>query len=183
MSLIPQPYQLIAKGSAVVAVIGCLWWANQHYVVNPAVDRANSAWQQRWDKRNLDEQTEAYRNEQTNRAKELALQADADAAQAQADKDKAALASRLAASRASAERLQSGIANAISALDKGSAVTGTTGSRPTGNPAGVLLADLYRSINERAGQLAEEADRRRDRALVCEALWDKARSSAQEKTR
>lgn len=24
-----------------------LWWANQHYIVNPAVDRANAAWQQR----------------------------------------------------------------------------------------------------------------------------------------
>lgn len=177
------PYTTLSKIAAVVAVIGGLWWANQHYVVNPAVDRANNAWQQKWDKRNLDEQTEAYRNEQNNRAKELALQADADAAQLQAEKDKAVLASRLAASRASAERLQSGIANAISALDKGSAVTGATGSRPAGNAAGVLLADLYRSINERAGQLAEEADRRRDRALVCELLYDKARSSAQKKTR
>ena len=183
MSLLPQPYALLAKGAAVVAVIGGLWWSNQHYVVNPAVDRANSAWQQKWDKRDKQDAASVLQQEKDNREKELALQADADAAQAQADKDKAELASRLAASRASAERLQSGIANAISALDKGSAVTGAPGSRTAGNPAGVLLADLYRSINERAGQLAEEADRRRDRGLVCEALWVKARSSAQEKTR
>ena len=183
MSLLPQPYALLAKGAAVVAVIGGLWWVNQHYVVNPAVDRANSAWQQRWDKRNLDEQTEAYRNEQNNRAKELALQADADAAQRQAEKDKAALASFVAANRASAKQLQHGVRLAIESLDKGSAVTGAPGSRPAGNAASVLLADLYRSINERAGQLAEEADRRRDRALICESLYDKARSSAQEKTR
>lgn len=183
MSVLSSSHTLLAKGAAVVAVICGLWWANQHYVVNPAVDRANNAWQQKWDKRNLDEQTEAYRNEQNNRAKELVLQADADAAQLQAEKDKAVLVSRLAASRASAEQLQRGIHAAIDSLSSASTVTGTAGSRTAGNAAGLLLAELYRSINERAGQLAEEADKRRDRALVCEALYDKARSSAQEKTR
>lgn len=177
MSLIPQPYQSVSKIAAVVAVVGGLWWANQHYIVNPAVDRANAAWQQRWDARDKADAAAALEQEKANREKELSLQAAADEEQRKADAARSDLARRLAASRVSAERLQQGVSAAISALNGGT-IAGSASGSATGTSAGLLLSELYRSINERAGDLAGEADRARAAGLTCERLYNNARSSA-----
>lgn len=182
MSLIAQPYQTVTKIAAVVAVIGGLWWANQHYIVNPAVDRANAAWQQRWDARDKSDAAAALEQEKQNREKEISLQAAADAEQRKANVARSDLARRLAASRAESERLQSGVQAAIDSLAAGT-IAGTTSGRQTGRHAGVLLAELYRSINERAGDLAGEADRARAAGLMCERLYNNARTAQQEKAR
>lgn len=183
MSLIAQPYQTVTKIAAVAAVIGSLWWANQHYVVKPAVDRANASWQQRWDARDKADAQAALTQEKANREKEQNLQAAADAEQRKADADRAVLARRLADQRAVADRLQQGIQAAIDALNNGATVTGATSGSATRPGAGVLLAELYRSVNQRAAYLAGEADRARAAGLTCERLYNNARLSAQEKAR
>lgn len=177
MPVLPQPYLLIAKTTAVVAVIGGLWLANQHYVVNPAVDRANSEWRQKWDARDKADAQSALQQEKENRDKEKSLQAVADAEQQKADAARAYLSRQLAASRVAAQQLQSGVEQAIHQL--GGTASATAG-RPTTARAGLLLAELYRSIDERSGYLAAEADRRREAGLTCQRLYDNAR---QEKAR
>lgn len=177
MSLIPQPYQSISKIAALVAVIGGLWWANQHFIVKPATDRVNAAWQQKWDARDKADAAATLEQERINRDKEQALQAFADEEQRKADAARSDLARRLAASRVSAERLQQGVSAAISALNGGAAAGATPGST-TGRNTGLLLSDLYRSINTRAEKLAEEADRRRNAGLICERLYNNARDAA-----
>lgn len=176
--MLPQLNTIAVKSIAVVAVIGGLWWANQHYVVNPAVDRANSAWQQKWDKRNADDAAMALTQEKANREKELSLQAAADEEQRKADVARDDLARKLAASRAASERLQQGIQAAISALDKGSTVTGAAVSGPARADTGALLSELFRSVDEAAGYYAGEADRAREAGLTCERLYNNARASA-----
>ena len=182
MPLIPQPYQSISKIAALVAVVGGLWWANQHFIVKPATDRANAVWQQKWDARDKADAAATLEQERINRDKEQALQAFADEEQRKADAARSDLARRLAASRAESERLQSGVQAAISALRTGS-VAGATSGGAAGDRTGLLLAELYRSVNERAINLAGEADRARAAGLICEKLWDGARQSTKEKTR
>lgn len=177
MPVLPQPYLLIAKTTAVVAVIGCLWFANQHYVVNPAVDRANSEWRQKWGARDKADMQAALQQEKESREKEKSLQAAADAEQQKADAARADLSRRLAASRAAAQQLQVGVEQAIQQLG---GVTSTTSGGAAAARAGLLLAELYRSIDERSGDLAAEADRRREAGLTCQRLYDNAR---QEKAR
>lgn len=169
---------VLLKAVAAVAVIGGLWWANHHFIVNPAVNAETARWQQRWDQRDKADAAAALRKEKENREKELALQAAADAAQRAADAERSALARQLADQRASSERLQLGIKAAIDALSTGSAVTGIASGGATRPAAGLLLAELYRSVNERAGDLAAEADRARAAGLRCENIYNAARESA-----
>lgn len=172
MGLIPQPYLLIAKTTALVAVISGLWWVNQHYVVNPAVDRNEAAWQQRWDARDNADAQAALAQEKFNREKEQALQAAADAEQQKADAARAELTRRAAASRAAAQQLQRGVEQAIQQL--GGTAAASSGGTATAR-AGLLLAELYRSIDERSGDLAAEADRRHEAGLTCQRIYENAR--------
>lgn len=170
------------KAAAATVFIGALWAANQHFIVNPAVNAENSRWQQKWDARDKSDAAAALKQEKENRDKEQALQASADEEQRKTDAARGDLARRLAASRAESERLQSGVQAAIDSLAAGTAA-GAAPGRQTGNGAGVLLAELYRSINQRAVDLAGEADRARAAGLTCERLWDNARQSSKEKAR
>lgn len=173
---------IAVKAAAATVFIGALWAANQHFIVKPATDRTNAAWQQKWDDRDKADAEATLKQEKENRDKEQALQASADEEQRKADAARGDLSRRLAASRAESERLQSGVQAAIDSLAAGTAA-GTSTSRQTGNGAGVLLAELYRSINQRAVDLAGEADRARAAGLTCERLWDSARQSSKEKAR
>lgn len=170
------------KISAGIAAVAALWFLNQHFIVNPAVNAETSRWQQRWDARDKADAAAALEQEKENREKELSLQAAADEEQRKADVARSDLARRLAASRVSAERLQQGVSAAISALDSGTAAGATSGGAAR-TASGVLLAELYRSINERAGDLAAEADRARSAGLTCERLYNNARTAQQEKAR
>lgn len=170
------------KAGAAVLLIGALWFANQHFIVKPATDHVNAAWQQKWDARDRADAEATLKQEKENRDKEQALQASADEEQRKADAARSDLARRLAASRAESERLQSGVQSAIDSLTAGTAA-GTSAGRQTGNRAGVLLAELYRSINQRAVDLAGEADHARAAGLTCERLYDNARQSSKEKAR
>ena len=165
------------KIAAGVATVAALWFLNQHFIVNPAVNAETSRWQQRWDVRDKADADAILKQEQENRDKEQALQAAADEEQRKADAIRSDLARQLANQRATAERLQSGITAAISALDTGTAASSPSGSTAR-TSAGILLSELYRSINQRAGDLAGGADRARAAGLTCERLYNNARSSA-----
>lgn len=175
--LLPAPYSVLAKGGAALLLIGGLWAANQYLVVSPAVNAETARWQQRWDKRDKADAAAALAQEKINREKEQALQAAADAEQQKADAARADADRRIAASRAVSQQLQNGVEQALQQL--GSYTTASAG-RPTTTSAGLLLTELYRSIDERAGDLAAEADRRREAGLTCQRLYDNAR---QEKAR
>lgn len=156
-----------------VAVAGVLWFANQLYVVDPAVQRTNASWQKKWaerDKADL-QVRQAFADEQ--RQKEHIWQESFDQKQREADAKIAQERRNADAARAAASRLQSGVEHAIAGLQQGrSLVAGTAASGKAADNAGFLLAELYRSIDQRAGELAEEADRRGKAGLICEAAYD-----------
>lgn len=169
------------KIAAAVVVIGALWWANTRYIVNPAVNAETARWQQRWDARDLADSKAALQQEKENREKEHALQAAADAEQQQADAEKDRLARELADQRASSERLQSGIRDAINQLSRAS--SGTTSGSTARPGSGGLLAELFSEINTAAGEYAAEADRARAAGLRCENIYNNARNAQHEKAR
>lgn len=139
---------------------------------------ANQAWQDKWDKRDKADAESRLVFSQEQRRIELTRQAEIDNIQREADEEnRKADAQRLAAERA-ADRLQSGIQNAIAQLQqRRGSDTGTATSGKTGRNPGDLLAQLYREIDSTAGELAAEADRRGRVAMTCERAYDAVRNS------
>lgn len=138
---------------------------------------ADRSWQEKWDQRDKLDANAKLAFTQEQRRIELTRQAEIDTIQREADEEnRKADAQRIAAQHA-ADRLQSGIQNAIAQLqqrrgdDTGIATSGKAGRNP-----GDLLAQLYREIDSTAGELAEEADRRGRIAMTCEKAYDSLRN-------
>lgn len=184
MSLIPSQYLTAVKVAGVVVVVAALWWVNEHYVVSPAVAAANAAWQKKWDDRDAADLLAKQQFTDEQRSIELSRQAQIDAIQEKANEDAQKARANAAAARRSADQLQSGIKDAIAKLQQSSssdtAVTTGSASRTS---AGLLLAELFRSINDRATDLAEEADRRGRAGLACEAAYNAVRNTKPETTK
>lgn len=161
------------KIAGIVGVAGVLWFGNQVYIVGPAVDSANAKWSEKWKERDKADLLVRQQFSDEQRQKERSWQQTFDQKQREADAQIDKERRNAVASRAAADRLQSGIQDAIASLQQGrSLVAGTTTSSKTAASTGVLLAELYRSIDQRAGDLAEEADRRGKAGLTCEAAYD-----------
>lgn len=140
---------------------------------------ADRSWQKKWDQRDKADSDAKLAFTQEQRRIELTRQAEIDNIQREADEEnRKADAQRLAAERA-ADRLQSGIQNAIAQLQqRRGSDTGTTSGGKAGRNPGDLLAQLYREIDATAGELAAEADRRGLVALTCERSYDAIRNSS-----
>jgi len=140
---------------------------------------ADRSWQEKWDQRDKTDADAKLAFTQEQRRIELTRQAEIDTIQREADEENGkADAQRIGAEHA-ADRLQSGIQNAITQLQQRRGDdTGTATSGKNGRNAGDLLAQLYREIDSTAGDLAAEADRRGRVALTCERAYDAIRNSS-----
>jgi len=155
--------------AAVLLVAGALFGAYHH-----GVTVTDAKWLSAWHQRDADDKAAALENETRERAKEQARQqsinkaiqdgqqiidqatADASAARAAADGLRGAadkFAGRLAASEAS-----------------GNSCTAAASKAAT--RAALLLADVLKRADQRAGDLAEVADQARARGLTCEQAFD-----------
>ena len=83
----------------------------------------------------------------------------------QADADRARAASRGLHDRA--DKLARRLADSERACG-----AGTPGRSEAETSGAVLLADLFRRADDRAGQLAKDADEARARGLACEAAYN-----------
>lgn len=159
--------------AAVAATLVLIVWANNKYVVRPAVAKNEAAWQKKWSDRDAKDAEDRLLFDSEQRSIEQSWQNHVNDIQKKADNETRKANINAAASRASAERMQLGIKEAITRLQQpGSSVAGVTASSKAADATGVLLTELYRSIDERSGELAEEADRRRLAGLACERIYD-----------
>lgn len=160
---------------ALVVVVGALWLTH-HLGYSSGYDAADTAWNDKWSKRDKTDAEARLTFTQDQRRIELTRQANIDQIQRDADEEtRKANAARAAAQR-TADQLQSGIRAAIARLQqRSSSDTGTASSGKAGANAGDLLADLYREIDAAAGEYAEEADRRGRIAMTCEKAYDAIR--------
>lgn len=162
--------------AALLLVAGSLWLAH-HAGYSSGYDKADTAWNDKWTKRDLaDLQAKQEFTEQQRRI-ELQRQGAIDDIQAQAEKDIATAQRNAAIAAAESKRLQDGIADAITRLQADSSNPSATIGSKTRASTSSLLTVLFREIDTAAGEYAAEADRARGAGLRCEAAYDAVRAA------
>lgn len=140
---------------------------------------ADRSWQEKWEQRDKADAVAKLAFTQEQRRIELTRQAEINNIQREADEENRKADAQLAIAERAADRLQSGIQNAIAQLQqRRGSDTGTTSNGKAGRNSGDLLAQLYREIDSTVGELAAEADRRGRVALTCERSYDAIRNSS-----
>lgn len=169
--------------AALLLVAGSLWLAHHTGYssgYSSGYDKADTAWQGKWDKRDLADAQAAKAFTEQQRRIELQRQGDIDAIQEKAQHDIATAQRNAAIAAAESKRLQDGIADAITRLQADSDNTGATISSKTMASTSSLLTELFREIDTAAGIYAAEADRARAAGLTCERAYDAVRATSQQ---
>ena len=165
--MIPAWFRSHWRGLLVALILGGAFFSGSWH----GTRQANTAWALKWKQRDADDatalakrQAEAREEEQRRQGEvdEIKKQASQQLAGVQADADRARAASRGLHDRA--DKLAGKLAERERACG-----AGTSGRSETEASGAVLLADLFRRADERAGELAREADEARARGLACEA--------------
>lgn len=164
------------KPTLTVAVVLCglaVWWfSQQRYMAG--YSRADAEWSLKWKQRDADDatalaerQAEARKEEQRRQGEinEIRKQTSQQLVAVQADVDRARTASRGLHDRAGKLARQLAERERICGA-------GTPGRSEAETSGAILLADLFRRADKRAGELAGEADEARARGLACEAAYD-----------
>lgn len=163
-------WKIVLVAGAVVAAIA----AFSHWRWQVGFNEAEGKWQQRWSQRDADDatalakrQTEARNEEQRrrNEINEIRERAALQLAVVQADANTA---------RAAAGRLHhraETLARRLADRER-TCHSATPGAGQAAGSGAVLLADLFRRADERAGELAAAADEARTRGLACERSYD-----------
>lgn len=137
----------------------------------------NLRWQAKWSARDAADAQAAQAFTEQQRRIELQRQGEIDAIQEQAQQDIAKAQRNAAIAAAESERLQNGIADAITRLQADSGNTGATISSKTRASTSLLLTELFREIDTAASHYAAEADRARAAGLTCERAYDAVRAT------
>ena len=165
--------------AALLLVAGSLWLAH-HAGYSSGYDKADTAWSDKWNKRDLADSKARKEFTEQQRRIELQRQGAIDAIQEQAQKDIAKAQRNAAAAAAESDRLQHGIEQAIAQLRASGGNTSTTISSTTRASTSSLLAVLFREIDTAAGIYAAEADRARAAGLACERAYDAVRATSRQ---
>lgn len=136
---------------------------------------ANDSWEIKWADRDSKDLKSQLTFTLEQRRLELERQAELDAIQKKADADLATANRNTANARLQSQRLQSGIDNALAQLRAGGRDTASLADSQARNKTGLLLAQLYREINDRSVELAGEADKSYIAGKQCEASYDALR--------
>lgn len=81
-------------------------------------------------------------------------------------------AARVAASRRAADQLREHVARLAANADQGCGSTSAAAGSPAAAGPGLVLANLYRGVDDEAHELAQAFDLARRAGLVCERLYD-----------
>lgn len=136
---------------------------------------SNHTWQAKWSARDAADARAAQTFTEQQRRSELKRQGAIDDIQAQADKDIATAQRNANRAAAESKRLQNGIADAITRIKSGSSDASATISSTARDKTSLLLAELFREIDDAAGEYAAEADRAYDAGKRCERSYDAVR--------
>lgn len=161
--------RLLPYIAAVLLVVGALFGAYHH-----GVSVTNETWQSKWNARDTrDAQAQAV-NEATERAKEQARQLSINKAIQDGQRTIDQATADAAAARASADSLR-GAADDLAArlaVSEASGNSCTAAASKAATRAALVLADVLKRADQRAGDLATVADQARARGLTCEQAFD-----------
>jgi len=155
--------------AAVLLVAGALFGAYHH-----GVSVTDATWQSAWSDRNtLDAKAKAA-NEAAARAKEQAYQRSIEKATQDGQRTIDQATADAAAARAAADGLR-GAADTLAARLAASEASGnscTAATSKAASRAAMVLADVLKRADQRAGELAEAADQARVRGVTCEHAYE-----------
>ncbi|KMN20313.1 DUF2514 family protein [Pseudomonas weihenstephanensis] len=155
--------------AVVLLVAGALFGAYHH-----GVTVTNATWQSAWNERNTRDATAKAANETVEREKEQARQLSINKAIQDGQQIIDQATADAAAARASADSLR-GASDALArrlAASQASGNSCTAAARQAATRAAMVLADVLKRADERAGYLAADADQSRGRGVTCERAYD-----------
>ena len=171
---------LLSRWKVIVCLVlaAAAVWGFSHWRYSAGYGDADQHWRGEWAQRDARDATALAQRQAEARTEEQRRQGEIDAIRKQAsqqlagvkaDADRARAASRGLHDRA--DKLARQLANRERACG-----AGTPGRSEAETSGAVLLADLFRRADDRAGELAREADEARARGLACEAAYDAVKS-------
>ncbi|WP_223535547.1 DUF2514 family protein [Pseudomonas sp. GL-B-16] len=154
---------------ALTLVAGTLFGAYQH-----GVTVTDEKWQSEWNARDTQEAEARALNEATARAKEQAYQQSINKAVQDGQRIIDQATADATAARAAADGVQlaaDNLARRLAASEAGGNSC-TAAASKAATRAAMVLADVFKRADQRAGDLAEIADQARVRGLTCERAYD-----------
>jgi len=155
--------------AAVLLVSGALFGAYHH-----GVSVTDAKWLSAWHQRDADDKAAALENETRERAKEQARQLSINKAIQDGQRTIDQATADATAAHAAADSLR-GAADAITARLSASQAGGnscTAAASKAATRAAMVLADVLKRADQRAGDLAAAADQARARGVTCEQAYD-----------
>jgi pyridoxal/pyridoxine/pyridoxamine kinase len=161
--------RLLPYIAAVLLAVGALFGAYHH-----GLSVKDTEWQSLWNDRNTLDAKALAANESTERAKEQTRQQLINKAIQDGQRTIDQATADAAAARTSADSLR-GAADALAAQLAASQASGnscTAAASKAAARAAMVLADVLKRTDQRAGDLAAIADQARARGLTCEQAYD-----------
>ncbi|TWI52965.1 uncharacterized protein DUF2514 [Pseudomonas duriflava] len=170
MTIIPEV--LIKWALAIAIALGCLFGAYRY-----GVNTTNAKWEKQQSDAQAEQATLRATEEREARAKEQARQAEIEKIRTDAQQQIQAAEADARDADAASERLRKQADRLAQSVRSCSSDTGTTNGSETRPDPSVLLANVLSRIDERAGELAKEADRTRAAGSACERAYDSIRNN------
>ncbi|MGY3172447.1 Ni/Co efflux regulator RcnB [Pseudomonas sp. TE12234] len=155
--------------AALAVVAGALFGAYHH-----GVNVTDAKWKAKWNARDTSDEAAKATNEAAERTKEQAYQQSINKAVQDGQRIIDQATADAVAARTSADGLR-GAADAIASRLAASEASGnscTAAASKAATRAALLLADVLKRIDQRAGDLAEAADQAIARGMTCERAYD-----------
>lgn len=165
-------------------VIACLVlaaaavWGFSHWRYSIGYGDADQQWREKWAQRDARDATALAKRQAEARTEEQRRQGEIDAIRKQASQQLAgvqAAADRASAASRGLHDKADELARQLAERERACGA-GTPGRSEAKTSGAALLADLFRRADERAGELARQADEARARGLACEAAYDAVKS-------
>ena len=153
-------------------------WGFSHWRYNTGYGDAYQCWREKWAQRDARDATALARRQVEARAEEQRRQGEIDAIRKQASQQLAGVQAAADHTRAASRELHDRadkLARQLAYRERACGA-GTSGRSEAETSGAVLLADLFRRTDDRAGKLAKDADEARARGLACEAAYDAVKS-------
>ena len=154
---------------ALLLVAGALFGAYHH-----GLSVKDAEWQSQWNARDTRDAQDKAENEAAARTREQAYQQSINKAVQDGQRTIDQATADASAARASADGLR-GAADALAARLAASQTSGhscTAAASQAATRAVLVLADVFKRVDQRAGDLAEVADQSHGRGVTCEQAYD-----------
>ncbi|WP_407223882.1 DUF2514 family protein [Enterobacter roggenkampii] len=162
------------KPLALIMLVALLLWGFGHWRYTAGQTAEKLVWSDKWSKRDKADAEAKAAREASEREEEQRRQLENNRIREDGEKQIAQVSAAAADAESVNKQLQLAIERTMQQLARSETgrLSAIASERQARADTAVLLAELYRKSDERAGQLAQYADRARIRGLTCEKAYD-----------